>query len=425
MLINFKIKNFRSIKEEVVLDLQATSDKTMLSDAVFDCSKISLLKCAAVYGANASGKTNLLKAFKVFREMVLGSLLRSNLPGELPSEPFKLSEVTENEPSHFEIKFTLEKEILIYGFAINKTTIVAEWLKTEQGKKDLFTRDKQVIQINKHYFTEASSELREQVSERVLLLSLLASHNKPVSYKIIQLLQSINIISGAERGKTLNYSFGQFLKNPEMALEMKKFITQADFGVADIKASEKLITAQEIRNIPDKFKELLFKEDSKIAERSLKFLHKKYDKKGKAVCDTALDFFAEESEGTQQMFALSAPIIDTLQHGKVLLIDELEYGLHPYLCQYLVAIFNSKEKNPHNAQFIFTTHAVPLLDEEFLRRDEIYFTAKNNKGATELFSLADIAERSGVNFAKRYLEGRYKAMPYIADFENLKLSKQV
>jgi hypothetical protein len=425
MLINFKVKNFRSIQDEIILDLQATSDKTMKSDAVFDCGKVSLLKCAAIYGANASGKTNILKAFMVFRGMVLESLLRSNLRVDLSNEAFKLNEGTENKPSYFEIKFILEKEIFSYGFSMDKKCIISEWLKAEQGNKDLFIREKQAIQSNKNYFSEASEDLKKQVSERVLLLSLLASHNKPISQKIMQFMQNTDVISGAERGRTLDYSFGQFLNNPDIATKMKDFIVKADFGVADIKASQKMITAQEIRNIPDKFKELLFKENSKIAERSLKFFHKKYNQKGKEVCETVLDFFTEESAGTQQMFALSAPVIDSLQNKKVLLIDELEYGFHPTLCQYLVSIFNSKEKNPHNAQFIFTTHAVSLLDEDLLRRDEIYITNKNKKGATELFSLADISERKGVNFAKRYLEGRYKGIPYIDDFENLKLSKQV
>ena len=123
------------------------------------------------------------------------------------------------------------------------------------------------------------------------------------------------------------------------------------------------------------------------------------------------------------MFALSAPIIDTLEKGSVLFIDEIDASLHPILCQYLISIFNSKEKNPNNAQLIFTTHDISLLDENLLRRDQIYFTDKDKKGATDLFSLADISERKGVNFAKRYLEGRYNALPYVSDFEDLKFSK--
>jgi uncharacterized protein len=423
MLLNFKVKNFRSIKNEITLDLQATSDESMKPEAVFECGNAALLKTAVIYGPNASGKSNILKAFAVFRKMVLESLYRSNMPGELPSEFFKLSVGMENEPSFFEMTFLLDKEVYTYGFEIDKKQVIVEWLAQKKGKKFLFERKKQIIKSNKNYFKEASAELKKQAAENVLFLSLLSSNSKPISRKIILLIQNINLILDAKRGATFDYAFNQFLKNPDTANKMKEFMLRADFGISDIIAEERMISPKQIQQIPDKFKELFFKEDSKITERSLKCLHKKFDKKGNEVTAEALDFFTEQSNGTQQIFALSAPIIDTLENGKVLFIDELDAGIHPILCQYLVAIFNSKTKNPNNAQLIFTTHDVALLDEEFLRRDEIYFVNKDKYGATELFSLAEISERKGVNYAKRYLEGRYGALPYIADFENLKLEK--
>lgn len=423
MLLNFKVKNFRSIKDEITLDLQATSDKTMKSQAVFEQGRTPLLKMAAIYGPNASGKSNLFKAFAVFRMMILESLLRSNTTTDLPNEFFKLSSETENKPSFFEMTFLIGEEIFIYGFELNKKKICAEWLKQKKGNKNLFERKEQEIESNKNYFQEASVALKNQTTERVLFLTVLASNNGKISKQIINFLQKINLIFGAERGNTLNFSFGQFLSDPVMAEKMKNFIVMADFGVTDIKANEKMVSAKEVREIPDKFKELLFREDSKIAERSLQLFHKKYGKEGEEIKDEPLDFFTEESNGTQQWFALSAPLIDTLEGGKILFIDEVDAGLHPLLCQYLTLIFNSEEKNQKNAQLILTTHDISLLKDDFLRRDQIYFTEKNKQGATELFSLADISERKGVDFAKRYLEGRYGALAYIADFEDLKFSE--
>lgn len=423
MLLKFTVKNFRSIKDEISLDLQATSDKTMQSQAVFDCGKASLLKAAAIYGPNASGKSNIFKAFSVFRMMILESLLRSNLTVDLPNEYFKLSSETENTPSFFEMTFLLNEEIFIYGFEINKRKIHTEWLKQRKGNKVLFERKGQKIESNKNYFQEASAVLKSQTSERVLFLTILGSNNGEISKQVIQFIQKTNFISGTERGNTLNFSFIEFLNNPKRAEKMKDFVVKADFGVVDIKANEKMVSAKHVQNIPDKFKELLFKEDSKIAERNLKFLHRKFDENGKELGSEPLDFFGEESDGTQQWFALSAPIIDTLESGKVLFIDEIDSSLHPLLSQYLISIFNSEKINFNKAQLIFTTHDTSLLKEEFLRRDQIYFTDKNEKGATELFSLADISERKGVDFAKRYLEGRYNALPYISDFEDLKFSK--
>ncbi|MBU0999237.1 ATP-binding protein [Patescibacteria group bacterium] len=423
MLLNFKVKNYRSIKDEVVLDLQASTDKTSKEQAVFEIGKTALLKSVAIYGSNASGKSNVLKAFVVFRMMILESLLRSNINVALPNEYFKLSFETENKPSFFEMEFLIDNEIFTYGFEINKKKIVTEWLKEEKGKKTLFERTGQEISTNKNYFREATDPIKKQTGERVLFLSVLAANNGEISKKVVQLVQQMNYISGTERGKTLDFSFGQFLNNPKMAEKMKEFIIKADFGVIDIKASEKMILADQLQNIPDKFKELFLKEDSKIAARRLQFFHKKHNANNKNESSQPLDFFSEESDGTQQMFALSAPFIDTLENGKVLFVDEIDASLHPLLCQYLISIFNSKEKNPNNAQLIFTTHDISLLKEDFLRRDQVYFTDKSKDEATELFSLWDISERKGVDFAKRYLEGRYSALPYLSDFEDLKFSK--
>ncbi|MDH4330312.1 MAG: ATP-binding protein [Candidatus Moranbacteria bacterium] len=422
-MVGFKVKNFRSIKDEVYLDLRATSDKTMKAQSVFENDKTALLKSAAIYGPNASGKSNIFKALIVFRLMILESLLRSNTSVDLPAEYFKLNLESENAPSFFEMDFLLNEEIVSYGFEMNKKRICAEWLKKERGNVTLFERVDQNIKSNKNYFQEATKVLKDQTSERVLFLSILASNNKPISKEIVQFIQKINCISAADRGNTLDYSFGQYLSNSNRASKIRDFMVMADFGVVDIVASEKMISAKETQNIPDKFKELLFKENSKIAERSLRFLHKKHDKNGKEIESEALDFFAEESEGTQQFFALSAPVIDTLEKGKILFIDEIDASLHPMLCQYLVSIFNSKKENKKNSQLVFTTHDISLLNEEFLRRDQIYFADKNDEGMTNLFSLMNISERKGLDFAKRYLEGRYSALPYIVNFENIKFSK--
>ena len=423
MLLNFKVKNFRSIKDEVILDLQATKDKTSEEQAVFEVGKIAFLKSAAIYGPNASGKSNILKAFMAFRRMVLESMLRSNMNIDLPNEYFKLNSETENKPSFFEMKFLIDNKVYLYGFEINKEKVCAEWLKQEKGNKKLFVRTEQEIKSNRNYFQEATAAVKKQTAERVLFLSVLAANNGELSNRIVKFIQKMNLISGTQRGNTLNFSFGQFLNNPKMSERIKEFILKADFGIVDIRASQKMVSTEQIKNIPDKFKEILFKEDSKIAERNLKFLHKKYNVNEKEIRSEPLDFFAEESDGTQQMFALSAPFIDTLENGKVLFVDEIGSSLHPFLCQYLISLFNSKEKNTKNAQLIFTTHDVSLLKEELLRRDQIYFTEKNKEGATELFSLSDISERKGVDFAKRYFEGRYNALPYIIDFENLRFYK--
>jgi len=417
MLINFKVKNFRSIKEEVVLNLQATSSKEFRNEATYEDKNYSIIKTAVIYGANASGKSNLLKAVMSFKAMVLESLIRRNISAGLPSEFFKLNTETQNKPSGFEISFLLNEKIFTYGFEFDKERIYSEWLK--KGNIFLFNRIGQEI-IASRSFKEASEVLKKQTDERVLFLSVLGSYNKEFSKEIIELIKKIKVIH--EVGDTLDYTFGEFIKNPTRGAEIKEFNLRFNPGVVDIKAKETFTTASQL-NIPDKFKSVLFEKDSPVAQRSMEFLYKKYNSSNKEVGTEAMNFMLEESFGTQNAFALSGPIIDSLGKGNILLIDELNLSLHPILCQYLITIFNSKKGNPNNAQLIFTTHDVTLLDENLLRRDQIYFTDKNKFGVTELFSLADISERKGVSFAKRYLEGRYKAIPYIHDYEDLKFSR--
>jgi len=422
MILNFKIKNFTSIKDEVVLDLRASSDNTLKEQAVFEGEGKAFLKATAIYGPNASGKSNVLKAFTVFRAMILESLLRSTLKSDLPNRFFKLSSETIDKPSFFEVEFLIDDKVHIYGFEIDKQKICAEWLRQKKGKKNLFKRVGQEINSNR-YFKEATATLKKQTAENVLFLTLLASNNGKLSQKIIEFFRNTNYVSGTQRGSTLGFSIDRFMESDQLAEKIKKLIIMADFGVVDIEASKTMMIAGDIDDIPDKLKQIIFAENSQVTAPQLKFYHELFDGKQKSVEKVALDFFSEESEGTRQMFALAAPIIDTLEKGKVLFIDEIDASLHPILCQYIVALFNSKEKNPHNAQLIFTTHDVSLLKNDLLRRDQIYFTEKNKYGATQLFSLADISERKGLDYAKRYLEGRYDALPYISDYENLKVSR--
>ena len=147
-------------------------------------------------------------------------------------------------------------------------------------------------------------------------------------------------------------------------------------------------------------------------------MHTKYDNKGKEVDKVPFDFMTQESGGTKQMLGFAGLFLNALKTGKAIFIDELDSSLHPLLCRFILKIFNSKKKNPKNAQLIFTTHDVSLLDNELLRRDQIFFVEKDKYGASKLFSLNDIGERKDSSYRKRYFEGRYGALPYIKSIEN-------
>ena len=218
-----------------------------------------------------------------------------------------------------------------------------------------------------------------------------------------------------EKNKTLDYSFSKF-KDTYFRDRMLEMMKESDFGIIDMRIEEKLLPMEEgLKTVPPELMPIFTQKNGMFAMRKLSTFHKKNGKVGATVM---LDFF-QESDGTQQMFALSGPFVDVLKDGKTLFIDELDAHLHPFLLRYILAIFNNKEKNPKNAQLLFTTHDVGLLDNKILRRDQIWFAEKDKNETSNYFSLAEISEREGVNFAKRYFEGRYGALPYISSLEGI------
>ena len=204
-----------------------------------------------------------------------------------------------------------------------------------------------------------------------------------------------------------------------------KLLKIADLGIADLYFEKKQIQDDEI---PEPIKKLILKrlltggnmgesielQNIIVSEQRLQFIHNQYTENKKL--EKQIHFkFEEESSGTQKMFGLSGPLIDTLLNGKVLVIDELDARLHPQLVKYIIRFFNSKDKNPNNAQLIFATHNINILDKRYFRRDQIWFTEKNKYGATELYSLIDYRVRNDATFYKDYQLGKYGAIHYIAD----------
>lgn len=251
-------------------------------------------------------------------------------------------------------------------------------------------------------------------------MSVVASYGGEFSTKVVDAIKRIQVVSGLERGQTLNYAFEKYTKEESYRERMKEFLLEADLGISDIISEEKRVSVEEIiKTVPPQFRDQLVAGKSNFFERRLSVLHKKYDAQNKSAGTVPFNFF-KESDGTQQMFALSAPFINSLEESNTLIIDELDSSLHPLMCRYILKMFNSGDHNAKDAQLIFTTHDISLLDEDLLRRDQVWFAQKDKFGASELFSLMDLKERSNLNFAKRYLEGRYGALPYIKQLETIK-----
>ncbi len=393
-------------------------------------SKLTLLKSAIIYGNNASGKSNLLEAMGFMKATVLNSFrdaLMENNERKFPLEKFALNTKTEKETSFFEISFIHNATKYRYGFEIDYEKIVAEWLfHTTSKEVYLFKRDLQKIEINKTTFKEAIGK-EEDVKENVLFLSLLATLGKETSSSVVDWFKQFNFINGTHDRGHKRYTIDK-LKSDKLffnwVLHFIKYLeisnlstTEEDVNEIDFETLREKEKDEEIINLLTSIQKIT----SKQPKRDLLITyHRKYDENNILVETVAFNFDKQESEGTKKLLYLLGPWYDTLQNGKVLVIDELDSRLHSHLTLRLIDFFYSFNKS--NAQLICAVHDISLLNKETFRRDQIWFVEKNQFGASELVSLGDFKTdtvRNKSAFNKNYLEGKYGAIPYFELDEKL------
>ena len=418
----FKIGNFLSFNNDRELSLELSKPvKELKEDNTFITARYELLKSAVIYGANAGGKSNFLKAMDTMRWLIINSSKNLQAKESLRLIPFKLSTDTLNEPCRFEIIILIDDIKYRYGFEADKKEIKSEWLfMAKKIKEDpLFIREKDEIQVFSRF--KEGKGLEERTRDNALFLSVCAQFNGAISEKILEWFFNFNVISGLQDKHYLNYSANMFLNNDNERSKILDLVKKADLGISNINVETSKLTEDKLpANMPDDLKKTLLGKDV----MSILTFHKLADKNGANVGSVAFDFENEESEGTKKYFRLSGPIIDTLINGKILVIDELDARLHPILIREIVKLFNSKITNPSNAQLIFATHDTNLLNLNIFRRDQIWFAEKDNSDATDLYSLSEYRlpkgnVRNDASFEKDYIQGRYGAIPFTGDFESL------
>jgi len=441
MLIQFTFRNFKCFKEEAKISLLASNyDKnTREEDNIFSIEKfgLKLLKSAIIYGANASGKTKLVEALGFMRHFILNSSKESQIDEPIAVKPFLLSSETTNEPSVFEIIFIYQNVMYRYGFESDSKKIHSEWLyhKVNTKEIELFYRDFQDFEIHKSKFKVSDLIQNDRIRPNALLLSVAASWNDKLAKKIFDWFRNCNIISGLREEGYEGYSMARIQKNKENKSEAIKFLRSADLGIEDLN-----IKTLDFDNLPKEFPDTLKEVINKRRKenKDLEFLsdvityHKRFDSNNLFEDFEEFSMEDDESSGTKKYFALSGPILETLKNGEILIVDELANKLHPNLACKLVEIFNSREKNPKNAQLIFNTHDTNLIGSGLFRRDQIWFTEKNRYGASTIYSLSDFksVEKHSLNddfngvrkeedLEKNYIKGKYGAIPYLGDFEKL------
>ena len=423
MLINFTCENFLSFKDEKTLSmLTATPVKEFQDENVFQANRYKLLKSAVIYGANASGKSNLLKAMLKMKNLVINSAKNSQKGEPLRMKGFQLCTSTLKAPSKFEIIFLVGDKKYRYGFEADNQEIKSEWLfcSTKIKEDPLFIREGEAIQVFNKF--KDGRGLEERTRENALFLSVCAQFNVEIAGDILEWFANFNIISGLQDRLFQGFSENMFLNDDDSKKMITEFIQKADIGIQDINIKRLKVTDDILPpSMPKEMKQSL--QEKELSNIST--IHNIYNDEGNVEGVASFDFESQESEGSKKYFRLSGPIIDTLKNGKILVIDELDARLHPILTAEIVRLFNSKETNSNNAQLIIATHDTNLLSAKIFRRDQIWFTEKDYTEATDLYSLVEYKlagrgkVRNDASFEKDYIRGRYGAIPYLDDFESI------
>ena len=399
MILEFCTTNYLSIKDELKLSFMATPLKESCSEPndLFPLADtgMSLVRSAVIYGANASGKSNVLKAFEFYKRFVTESFKNSQAGEAIDVENFRLNATTVQEATSMEATFTDGEFIYSYGFELDSQSVHEEWLYKRACKKrakdvEVFYREGDETSVHPKSTLVQELVNKKMVRSNALLLSTAAQFNEPTSVSILKWLSDTMVVFCSEDEQLWKNAI-RHLDDESLRKRIIAFAKYADLGIENITKTDDRIVSD----------------------------HKQYDDEGREVNNVAFAFNRNESEGTIKYFSLAYPIINALDNGKRIVIDELDSKLHPLLVKRIVALFNDAQTNPKGAQLLFTAHDTFLLSASLFRRDQVWFTQKNSFGATELFSLAEYKVRSTSPFEKDYLLGKYGATPIIGDIEKI------
>ncbi len=421
MLLQFSVSNYRSIKDTITFSMLSS----LKNENSFKIKKYNLLNSAVIYGANASGKSNLLRAMAFMGRIVLNKTKVIQSTDTLPHDPFRLNSSTQDASSTFEIVFFIDEIKYRYGFELDNTTVYSEWLYADEKGKEakLFYRDSEDEEYVNPKFKEGyiffdNPKSKIRVSSNQLFIWKCDQDGGEISKSILKWFSRFNLIDGLDHGGYISYTMKK-MEDSTFKNEMINLVKTADIGIENITMEEEDVPLDMIEKmgLPIDLKEEILK-DGGLKSVSINTYHKKFDENNNEIGNEIFELDDEESLGTRKFFKMSAPILNTLQEGKILIIDELDASLHPMLTKHLIKLFNDKDINTKNAQLIFATHDTNLLKPQIFKRDQIWFTEKDKYGSTTLYSILEIkGVRANDDFEKQYIQGKYGAVPYLGKFE--------
>ena len=434
MLVEISISNYRSIGDKQTLSLTPAPKQKEYPINIITEGAYDALNAIAIYGSNASGKSNLLRSISVMNEIVHISS-RTSSTTKLPFDPFALKEGYVDKPTEFEIVFIKDEKRYRYGFSYMRSSIIREWLYRKNVGREvpLFLREGDVIDVRSGF--QGSKKLIdtavEATRDNALFLSQCDSLNVEEAVSIMAWFDTLHVINGlyTEIHEVSTVELWQQMLYRD---KINEYISTIAMDIHGIDISIKKLNENDLpSNFPAQLKE-------RITKYNVQSFHQTYAKDSQPTnAFLSWDFDKHESEGSKKALQLSGPVLKALMNGEILVIDEMEAKLHPIITLNIIDMFLDPNCNPKHAQLIFATHDTNLLSYSKLRRDQIYFTEKNKWESTELFSLSDFVyfnekngeiveekERKDTDKEKRYLEGRYGAIPLLGDFKN-KINKML
>ena len=437
MIIEFKLANYRSINAEETLSFVAENARRHPGNLI-QRPGYKLLKAAALFGANASGKSNFVKAIGDMQEFVRDSATRMNEGDPITiAEPFRLDPATREAPSRFEITFVTEDINYTYGFAVTRKRVESEWLTAKREKTEA-----KVCEFRRTFngmigeyvwdfggFHKADvNQIKDRTLDNMLALSVGPQQKverlRPAYTYLRERIQTFDM--SGEPDTLLMATAKLCQESEDVRQALSSFLGAADTGIESLNIGT---AVQAVPKVPtdapvpfqDAFHALASLADFVPMPR---ITARRHDSGGKLV---HFDLQKDESRGTQRFFAVMGPLLEALTKGGFIVMDELDASMHPLLTRRLLELFQSAKANPNGAQLLFTTHDASLLDEDLFRRDQIWL-AEKCEGASTFFSLADIRPpvRNTESFLRNYLVGRYGGTPHLGlAFDDLAVGSKV
>jgi len=413
MFSKFSIENFKSIKDRITLDMNATNI-TGLEKNLIDLGSNKLLKSISIIGPNASGKSNLLNGFVIMRHLVIDSAKNIQAKELLPIEPFRLNLTSETQPSLFEVELILGNKTFVYGFRADAEKVYHEWLiqKLKTTTKKIFTRENNTFSYDKSW--KENKSLERFLRNNALFLSVAAQWNIPLAAEIVEWFMSINTLHGLSFQQYANISIN-LMEDKETRPLIIELMKKADLGIENMKVEPTKSKQDLVNRVKNEYNKEVSKFLSKKNFYDVLTYHSKYNDGGEKVGDEEFNLSIEESDGTRKFFSMIGAILEAFIKGELVIIDEFDARLHPDLVNEVINLFNSASNK--QGQLICVNFNTGVLNNKLLRRDQIYLIEKDHYGSSKLNSMVEYNIRKGQPMEKHYREGRVGGKPTIEDFQ--------